>query len=70
LINQFGSLERRTSPSGKDKIDHGPGGNDDVANAAAGAMVLTAKPRGMEIPPGFVDNIRRLQFAQRHGFRT
>ena len=25
---------------GRDSIDHGPGGRDDVANAAAGALVL------------------------------
>jgi hypothetical protein len=35
-------IERRTSRSGKDSIDHGPAGHDDVVNAAAGALV-TAK---------------------------
>jgi hypothetical protein len=39
MISQFASLERRTSSIGKDKVDHGPGGNDDVCNAAAGALV-------------------------------
>jgi hypothetical protein len=39
LVSQFCSLERRTSSIGKDKIDHGPGGSDDVCNAAAGALV-------------------------------
>jgi len=33
-------LERRTSPIGKDRVDHGPGGFDDLCNAAALAMVL------------------------------
>jgi hypothetical protein len=40
LVNQFASLERRTSPIGKDRVDHGPGGMDDAANSCALAMVL------------------------------
>ena len=36
---QLAGLERRTSRSGKDTIDHGPGGHDDRANACAGAVV-------------------------------
>lgn len=36
LINQLASLERRTSRSGRDSIDHAPGGHDDRANAVAG----------------------------------
>jgi len=40
LVNQFASLERRTSPIGKDRVDHGPGGFDDLCNSAALAMVL------------------------------
>jgi hypothetical protein len=40
LVTQFGALERRTSPVGKDRVDHGPGGHDDLCNAAAGALVL------------------------------
>jgi hypothetical protein len=40
LVSQFCALERKTSSMGKDKIDHGPGGHDDLCNAAAGAMVL------------------------------
>jgi len=33
-------LERRTSRSGRDTVDHPPQGHDDWANAAAGALVL------------------------------
>jgi hypothetical protein len=40
LISQFASLERKTSSIGKDRIDHGPGGHDDICNSAALAMVL------------------------------
>jgi hypothetical protein len=39
LVTQFAGLERRTSPVGKDRVDHGPGGADDLCNSAAGALV-------------------------------
>lgn len=42
LAAQLCSLERRTARSGKDSIDHAPGAHDDLANAAAGALVLAA----------------------------
>ena len=40
LASQLCGLERRTSRSGRDSIDHAPGGHDDVANVAAGALLL------------------------------
>jgi hypothetical protein len=43
LTNQFGTLERRTGPSGKDRVDHGPGGHDDVSNSAALALIMRAR---------------------------
>lgn len=39
MTTQFANLERRTSPIGKDRVDHGPGGHDDLCNSAAGALV-------------------------------
>jgi hypothetical protein len=39
LAAQLVGLERRTARSGRDSIDHGPGGHDDVANAVAGVLV-------------------------------
>jgi hypothetical protein len=54
LVAQLCSLERRTSRSGRDSIDHVPGSFDDVANAVAGAAVLAvqaatrAKPKYVE----------------------
>jgi hypothetical protein len=39
LRTQLCNLERRVARSGKDSIDHGPGGRDDVANSAAGALI-------------------------------
>ena len=37
---QLVGLERTTRGGGKDKVDHARGAHDDVANAAAGALVL------------------------------
>jgi hypothetical protein len=39
LSRELTGLERRTARSGKDSIDHTPGGHDDVANAVAGVLV-------------------------------
>ncbi|MEK1890736.1 MAG: hypothetical protein AAAB35_24870 [Phyllobacterium sp.] len=48
LENQLISLERRTTRVGRDLVDHPPGGHDDLANAAAGALLgaLDAARRG------------------------
>jgi hypothetical protein len=46
LVSQFSGLERRSFPTGKQVIDHGPGGHDDLCNAAAGALVLAASKKG------------------------
>jgi hypothetical protein len=43
LVTQLVGLERRTSRAGRDTVDHGPGGHDDLANAAAGALVSAPK---------------------------
>lgn len=42
LVSQFAGLERRTSALGKDRVDHGRNGHDDLCNSAALAMVLAA----------------------------
>jgi hypothetical protein len=49
-VAQFAALERRTFPSGKDRIDHPVGGHDDLANAIAGAAVLASADREQKIP--------------------
>lgn len=41
LKSQLSNLERRTSRTGRDTVDHAPGAHDDLANAAAGAIALT-----------------------------
>lgn len=42
LIGQLAQLERRTGQSGRDSVDHMRGASDDLANAAAGALVYAA----------------------------
>lgn len=46
LANELAGLERRTARGGRDSIDHAPGAHDDLANAAAGALVLAADTGG------------------------
>jgi hypothetical protein len=48
LRRQLLDLDRRVGPSGRDSVDHGPGGHDDVANVCAGACVLA----GEHVPGG------------------
>lgn len=48
LANQLSTLERRVARGGRDSIDHSPGGHDDLANAAAGALVLAAGSGGFD----------------------
>jgi hypothetical protein len=43
LTSQLRQLERRSTPSGRDRVDHGPSGADDVANSALGAVLLASK---------------------------
>lgn len=43
LVSQLTTLERRTSRSGKDSIDHPPGAHDDLANVVAGAVSFALK---------------------------
>jgi hypothetical protein len=42
MITQLCGLERRVSRVGKDLVDHGPGGHDDLINSAAAALVLVS----------------------------
>ena len=47
LTAQFSGLERRARMGGKDAVDHYPGGHDDLAVAAAGAIVEVASEKPM-----------------------
>jgi hypothetical protein len=48
LVQQLVGLERRTARSGKDSIDHGPGGHDDVCNAVAGLSAIASEYGGYD----------------------
>ncbi|MBZ5500516.1 MAG: hypothetical protein LAP85_29335, partial [Acidobacteriia bacterium] len=59
LIAQLCNLERRTSRGGKDSIDHGPNGHDDLINAAAGALVK-ALAQGDQVFPELNEAVHNL----------
>jgi hypothetical protein len=40
MLREMRGLERHRGSSGRDRVDHRPGAHDDLANAAAGALVL------------------------------
>jgi hypothetical protein len=42
LVNQLVGLERRVARSGKDSIDHAPGGHDDVANYVSACRMISS----------------------------
>jgi hypothetical protein len=44
LVSQIVGLERRVTRAGKDSIDHGPHGHDDLANVVAGVADATRVP--------------------------
>jgi hypothetical protein len=48
LIAQIVGLERRVGSSGRDSINHVPGGHDDIVNAVAGVAKL-AHQRGFNL---------------------
>ena len=45
LLRQLASLERRKGRQGRDSVDAPPRHHEDVANAAAGALVLAGLQR-------------------------
>jgi hypothetical protein len=60
LASQLCGLERRTSRSGRDSIDHGPGSHDDVCNSACGALLLVrTKRQPMKINPELLEKLSR-----------
>jgi hypothetical protein len=42
LLKELRGLERRRGHAGKDRIDHGAGARDDIANAVSGVIVTSA----------------------------
>ncbi|MEQ1953402.1 hypothetical protein [Mesorhizobium sp. CN2-181] len=43
LVNQLVGLERRVARGGRESIDHGPGGHDDLANSVAGVVTMVSR---------------------------
>jgi hypothetical protein len=70
MVNQFASLERRTSSLGKDRIDHPPNGSDDVCNAAALAMVLASAVQDWSGGRAILEVARQQMEAERATGRT
>lgn len=62
LLRELRGLERRVGASGRDRVDHLVGAHDDLANAAAGALVLAGRqPQGMSIHFVTYPSARRVQ---------
>lgn len=53
MLNQLANLERKTTRAGKDSVDHPPGAHDDLANSAAGALVLAAQQQHVPVVAPF-----------------
>ena len=60
LIGQLCNLERRVGRNGHDVIDHGPGGHDDVANAAMGAVLLAGAAQSVVISDSLLHRIANM----------
>jgi hypothetical protein len=67
LINQLCALERRPLRGGRDAIDHPPGGHDDLANAAMGALVLASS--GATSGVMMTREEREYLYFEQHGYR-
>jgi len=63
LLAQLVGLERRTARSGRDTIDHAPGGHDDVCNAVAGAASLAIDLSSYDTTMAWLDTDRDVAVA-------
>ena len=57
LRAQLQALERRSSRTGRDVVDHAPGSHDDIANSVAGALVLAAADTASRQPWAWVPTL-------------
>ena len=62
LVSQFVGLERRTSAVGKDRVDHGPSGHDDLCNSVA--LALVSRRRGYDSTLSWVGTDEQFAGAQ------
>ena len=70
LIAQIVGLERRTARSGRDCIDHAPGGHDDLSNVVAGVSAMFAKPSSYDMLSWFGDDELDLRRAEQLQFNA
>jgi hypothetical protein len=63
LLREFRGLERRRGTSGRDRVDHRSGAHDDIANAAAGALVNVKRARIEPNIRDFLTDDERHQYA-------
>jgi hypothetical protein len=54
LVAQLTGLERHASRAGAETVDHAPGGHDDLANSAAGALVNAEHSHSSSSAGGFL----------------
>jgi hypothetical protein len=66
LLAQIGGLERRTSRTGKDAVDHRPGSHDDLSNAAAGALTACWAAKSAATGAGLVSRSELPQVVMGH----
>jgi hypothetical protein len=67
LTYQFTNLERRTTRVGRDRIDHGAAGHDDLCNSAAGALVIAAhRPAPLILSPRQLARVAAMPPRNRH----
>jgi len=67
LLAELQQLERRTSRSGRDSVDHPPNGRDDLANSVCGCLALLAsrQAQGQAYMINFLDGSRILDDDER-----
>jgi hypothetical protein len=64
LVAQLCALERRTFANGRDRVDHGRGGADDLSNSVCGTLVLATEGASMD---AWVEFYRRMAEAAKNG---
>lgn len=71
LVGQIAQLERRTTRTGRDQVDHQVGASDDVANSALGALVNVPSTRRAEaVSQSFRTPVVNISYANMKKRRT
>jgi hypothetical protein len=70
LVSPFAALERRTFSTGRDRVDHGRCGRDDLCNAAALALALASVPSGYPADLSWVGDVSKLTIFDHPALRS